>query len=381
MLLLKIAVLSYLGVNDRRKGGSEVHAFNVTEALCKLGWDVLYLHTRPPVCGTLSKDCPVHVGLGYRRGFALINYYLFNLIASLKLLKFRPHAIITSNFNFAAFIGGLILRVPVLLIFYQLGYRPSPGRAVERWLTGRRNFRGKIHSFLTYLHNEWPLRDLRFSRILTLSRHTKAVCESIKVRTPSANIVSLGTGVHATYERSSEKKFDVCCLSRLVSYKRIDVLIEAVGILNRKRKVTCAIVGDGDSRGALERLAEDLPVSFLGWLEGEAKHNVLRNSGVFCLPSPIEGFGIVFLEAMVHRLPLVFCDRPPMNKELKGCGLTFKDGDAEDLARALTEIMENPSLAAELSEAGYRLVNENFTWEKVAERYHRLLLDVIHASR
>lgn len=163
-------------------------------------------------------------------------------------------------------------------------------------------------------------------------------------------------------------------MTRLVPYKRVDILIEALRILNNRRPgVSSIIVGDGPERSRLEAQAQGLPVRFAGWLEGSSKHKALARSRVFCLPSPMEGFGIVFLEAMMHSLPLVYCNEPPMNEELRECGLGFKEGDAEDLARTLEFLLKNPALTEKLGRKGRRFVSEEFLWSKVAQRYHELI--------
>jgi glycosyltransferase involved in cell wall biosynthesis len=93
-------------------------------------------------------------------------------------------------------------------------------------------------------------------------------------------------------------------------------------------------------------------------------------ASVFCLPTLLEPFGISVLEAMTHRLPVVATDGGAL-PDMVSDGVTGRlvaAGDARQLADALIELLGQPARCREFGEAGYRLVQERYTWRGVGER-------------
>jgi glycosyltransferase involved in cell wall biosynthesis len=94
---------------------------------------------------------------------------------------------------------------------------------------------------------------------------------------------------------------------------------------------------------------------------------------VFVLPSVHEPFGIVVLEAWSCRKPVVASNAGGLKRlvtpETNGLVIDVNEpGAAEDLARRLTDLNENPRFSRELGEAGYREVMAHYTWDTVAKR-------------
>ena len=102
----------------------------------------------------------------------------------------------------------------------------------------------------------------------------------------------------------------------------------------------------------------------------EQLSRLYAEASVFCVPSRLEPFGVVFLEAMMHRLPVVstrIAAIPDMVRErINGC--LVEPGDTQTLARVLTELLTDPALCRRYGEAGHAHVTENYTWEKVGGR-------------
>jgi glycosyltransferase involved in cell wall biosynthesis len=113
---------------------------------------------------------------------------------------------------------------------------------------------------------------------------------------------------------AGEQVYDIIYAGRLSAHKRLDLLIEAVGIAKKDLpEIRCCIVGDGPDRENLAKLAEELKVEesveFLGFLESDEEViSKMKSSKVFVLPSTREGFGITVLEANASGLPAVVVD-------------------------------------------------------------------------
>jgi glycosyltransferase involved in cell wall biosynthesis len=112
-------------------------------------------------------------------------------------------------------------------------------------------------------------------------------------------------------EPSTDALLELLCVGRLAYPKRIDVAIETVGRLRRDGvEATLTIVGEGVDRPRLERLTQALGLSdvvdFVGWLDDPVRlREHFRSAFALLMPSEIEGFGMVVLEAMAAGTPVV----------------------------------------------------------------------------
>lgn len=163
---------------------------------------------------------------------------------------------------------------------------------------------------------------------------------------------------------------------RLVKSKGIDTLIKAVA---RCPDIECLIVGDGPEKKALEDLAETLEltsrVHFLGATDDATKAEAMRAMDVFLLlshPCPkggVEGFGIVFLEALAEGTPVIatnFGGIPDVVKH-DSTGLLVAPNSPEHAAEAISVMLSNPDFAVKTVERGRASIQETFRWDKIAE--------------
>ena len=134
--------------------------------------------------------------------------------------------------------------------------------------------------------------------------------------------------------------------------------------------VRIVVAGPGDAEAGLSALRDDLHdrVRFLGRVSDVGKAEMLRGAGVYVAPNTGgESFGIVLLEAMAARTPVVASDLPAFLRVLDfgAAGLSFRNEDAGDLARALREVLNDTSRKAALVEAAFERV-QLFDWSRVA---------------
>jgi glycosyltransferase involved in cell wall biosynthesis len=92
-----------------------------------------------------------------------------------------------------------------------------------------------------------------------------------------------------------------------------------------------------------------------------------ERASVFCLPSRLEPFGVVFLEAYAQDLPVVALDLgAALDLVVNGeTGYRVDCGDVEQLSEVLIELLGDPEKCRTLGENGRRLLLEKYTWEKV----------------
>jgi glycosyltransferase involved in cell wall biosynthesis len=121
--------------------------------------------------------------------------------------------------------------------------------------------------------------------------------------------------LHTPEPPARSTEFDILTISRLNnsdSYKGIDHLIEALPAIRREIPAArLRVIGRGDDLPRLHELAGKLhqssAVTFLGYVNDDELKRELRACRLFALPSQKEGFGLVFLEAMVHGKPCIGC--------------------------------------------------------------------------
>ena len=163
-------------------------------------------------------------------------------------------------------------------------------------------------------------------------------------------------------------------VGRMVPEKGIQVLIEAIPeILPSYNDVKFVIVGGGD-RSYLVKMAEDMGVShkvfFAGYVDDETLLKLYRVADVAVYPSLYEPFGIVALEAMAARVPVIVTDVGGLREVVDHgvTGLSAWADNPDSLAWAILQILKNPYSARMMSENAYRKVTEQFSWGRIAER-------------
>lgn len=94
------------------------------------------------------------------------------------------------------------------------------------------------------------------------------------------------------------------------------------------------------------------------------------NASVFCLPTKREPFGVVIVEAMHHKLPIVSTRIgaiPDLVVPDKN-GYLVEPGDVENLTKALLDLIGDPVKCKRFGGEGYRKVVEDYNWDEVALR-------------
>jgi glycogen synthase len=145
---------------------------------------------------------------------------------------------------------------------------------------------------------------------------------------------------------------------RLVTTKGVGVLFEAARILSEQERVfELQVIGDGPERGALESIARQAPlegrVRFRGRLASSELAAALGESAAVVVPSlGGEVFGLVVAENMLRGLPVITSDLGAFVEVVGDAALTFRTGDAAELAHQLARILDEPTLGAALAQRG-----------------------------
>jgi glycosyltransferase involved in cell wall biosynthesis len=115
--------------------------------------------------------------------------------------------------------------------------------------------------------------------------------------------------------------------------------------------------------------------TILGRVSLDEVKKCYNKASVFCLPSILEPFGIVFLEAMAHKLPVVATNIgaiPDFIHEGKD-GYLVNPNDSQQLSDALIRLLGSEETCRSFGEYGSNLFWSKYTWEKTGERLYDLI--------
>jgi glycosyltransferase involved in cell wall biosynthesis len=101
--------------------------------------------------------------------------------------------------------------------------------------------------------------------------------------------------------------------------------------------------------------------------------NYFKQASVFCLPTRLEPFGIVFIEAMAHKLPIIGTNigaLPDFILEGKN-GYMVEPNNAQQLSQRIIKLIGSPGKCRTLGEYGHDFFRSRYTWEKTGVRICR----------
>ena len=172
-------------------------------------------------------------------------------------------------------------------------------------------------------------------------------------------------------------------VGRIAPNKGLPHLVEALALLPAEARLPLVVMGsDWGERAGLEALAQRRGVSgLLVWLGHVADRQTYRaivgGAKALVLPSEWEAFGLVLLEAMAARTPVVATSVGAVPEVLEGGrdGLLVPYGDPAALAQALQDVLADPVGAGErVSRADVRV--RGLDWWESANRLRALYREV-----
>ena len=159
-------------------------------------------------------------------------------------------------------------------------------------------------------------------------------------------------------------------------HKGFDILIHAFARFARTNNDwTLEIVGEGPEEEMYRKLISGYGLEKRIILSPFTKHieDHYATSSIYVLSSRWEGFGLVQLEAMAHKLPVLSSDLPIARELFEGrtCAITFRSEDPQDLAEKMTYLAETADWA-EMSKQAVAFSRE-FSVDKTAGQWEELL--------
>jgi glycosyltransferase involved in cell wall biosynthesis len=175
----------------------------------------------------------------------------------------------------------------------------------------------------------------------------------------------------------------VLFVGRLVYEKGVHVLVNAAPKVLGKVNAKFIIVGNGYMKDQLSGLAKGMglthKVMFTGFIEDETLRRLQTCADVSVVPSLFEPFGIVAVEAMAAKSPVVVSDTGGLSEivEHDVNGVKVYVSNPDSLAWGITKVLTDNSYANWLRTNAYKKIQEKYDWNKIAEQTKTIYNNVL----
>jgi glycosyltransferase involved in cell wall biosynthesis len=216
----------------------------------------------------------------------------------------------------------------------------------------------------------------RLSHIITVSKTaSRDISRDFNISPDRFRVIPNGISTNIFYpipEISREKNRLIVTNSADIPLKGLFYLLRAVATVAQTRPVKLTVVGTPKKNGYTQRLIQQLGigklVTFTGRIANEQFVREYARATAAVVPSVYEGFGLPVGEAMACAVPVISTTGGALPEVVGDAGVLVPPADHHALARAILKIFEQPQLAQRLGRAGYRRVQQHFTWEKAAAK-------------
>ncbi len=205
---------------------------------------------------------------------------------------------------------------------------------------------------------------------------------------PEDKLVMIPNGVNTRVYQTSAMKDDnsfrakfalpeekiVLYVGRLVYEKGIHVLINAAPKVLEKVNAKFIIVGSGYMKDQLLTIVKSMKlenkVLFMGFVDDATLTKLQKFADVSVVPSLFEPFGIVALEAMAAKSPVVVSDTGGLSEIVNHNTTGFKayPNNPDSLARGITKILLDQDYRSSIRKNAYRRVKKTYDWARIAHQ-------------
>jgi len=157
-----------------------------------------------------------------------------------------------------------------------------------------------------------------------------------------------------------------------IPLKGLYYLLQAVAKISRKRPIKLTVIGTPKKNGGIVKLISNLGIghliTFTGRIDDSQFVREYARATAAVVPSVYEGFGLPAGEAMACGVPVISTTGGALPEVVGDAGILVPPADHQALAAAIEALLDSPEMTQALGQAGYRRVQEHFTWKKAAEK-------------
>ncbi len=333
---------------------------------------------KPPIVGVFvgNPELPnakKYSKLSNQNHIEIFNYYVSRISRIIE--KFKPDLIHIFHTAFLPAVGRTlanIYRLPFIITTHgsDLYYFEED----SRWRASTRDacLRAKFITANSNFTREWFLK--MFGK--DLSKKTKTIPAGV------SNKINFNLDV-SWIDKKYKFKYNKMVLftGRLTEHKGVNYLIKAA----RKINAEIVILGDGPEKKYLEELILKYKltnVHMLGYFSQrlEKINDFYLRADVYVAPSVWnEPLGLVILEAMVHKTPVVVSRKGGVSTVVKDGynGFLIRPRSPNLIAEKVNLLLNNEKLRLKMGENAYKTVVKKFSWEKIGKKFYNLYLKSI----
>jgi glycosyltransferase involved in cell wall biosynthesis len=166
----------------------------------------------------------------------------------------------------------------------------------------------------------------------------------------------------------------VLFVGRMVYEKGVHVLVNAAPKVLEKANAKFIIVGNGYMKDQLSTIVNNTglahKVMFTGFVDDETLRKLQKCADASVVPSLFEPFGIVALEAMAAKSPVVVSDTGGLSEIVNHDvdGVKAYTGNPDSLAWGINKVLTDEAYANTLRTNAYRKIQEKYNWDKIAQQ-------------
>jgi glycosyltransferase involved in cell wall biosynthesis len=351
-------------------GGVENYAYGLCRELVKRGCDVTV------VTSTISTNkktmAEEHDGIKIRRlkplfkiGYTPVVPGLYSELKKTEVDIIHTHLPTPYTADVAAYVAKH-RNIPCVLTYHN----DIVGKGIKRYIAG------------TY--NTLALNKLldRADRIIITQPGYVEHSPFLKKYKGKIRVIPCGVDINVFRPLPAEKQehtvFFLSILNQAHEYKGLDNLMESLALVKKEIPDVKLIVGGaGDLTDYYKNRAESAKlkdsIDFCGFIPDVKLVEYYNKAGVFVLPSVSssqEGFGMVLLEALACRTPVVTTSVTGVAKDVQenNAGLVVEPGDNTGLAGGIIKILKDSQLAARMGDNGRKLVENKYSWDTIGTR-------------
>ena len=234
----------------------------------------------------------------------------------------------------------------------------------------------------------WKINGVNWNKILLNSEHTrKLFLQKFPFLKPFAEVLSnpLLEDVESSI-REQSPNFSIGTLGRLSHVKGNDMFIKAAKCISEKYpQASFHLYGDGEERGNLENLVNELNLSEKFQFHGFTSNPIDKMRDLDCLvvPSRAESFGLVAVEALAVGTPVAAFEGTGVADFVVDHinGALAEMGNVQQLADAVSYVLKNSDNWRRLSMNGMETVREHFSLKKHIGKLETIYSQVLHEEQ
>lgn len=208
--------------------------------------------------------------------------------------------------------------------------------------------------------------------IITISKYSKGILQSI-TRKPIVIAAPGYDGEFYVKDHNDGKKVKLLTVAALTRRKGQHLVIEALNNLRNKLDFSYIIIGNGpredDLRNLIDKYGIEDKIEVKTGLSDEEVHSYYSSSDIFIMPTfkddyDIEGFGIVYLEAGAHSLPIIAAPVGGVVDIVENGvnGIYVREKNIGDIEKAILQLSESKALRKKMGDAA-QMTAKSFTYE------------------